>query len=177
MPRKIIAAAIISIAFLTSLAHAESMKVPCSTNTVEVSDELVGRAVTLMALNIYFHRGDQNTETGKRAITAVVLNRMNDCSRKWSRSIRGVIEAGQERGARCDFSWKCDGRPDVPQNLTRFGEDYILAKRWFGEYQSGTFVDPTDGATWFIYKEDKPPRSWPKLVRAGTLGAYTFYKY
>jgi spore germination cell wall hydrolase CwlJ-like protein len=159
-------------------ARAEQMNVPCSTEVVEVAESRVLLAIELMAKNIYFHRGHENNREGKKAITAAVFNRMNDCSHNWPRSIAGVITGGTERGKNCDFSWACNGPSKaIPKNRDRFKADYVLAERWFREYVNGTFQDPTDGATWFLHKNSTYPQSWPKLVKAGTFGQYTFFRY
>lgn len=166
------------IVVTSTSARAEKMKVPCSKEVVEVGSSVIQQAVTLMAQNVYFHRGHINTEAGKKAITAVVFNRMNDCSRPWPRSIRAVITSGKERGKNCDFSWQCDGRSDVPEDMERFEKDLVLAKKWLREYLDGTFEDPTEEATWFLYKENSKPRSWPEgLTATATFGQYTFYSY
>jgi spore germination cell wall hydrolase CwlJ-like protein len=136
------------------------------------------KAVRLLALNIYFHRSDKNTVQGKKAITAVVFNRMHDCKHPWPRTVISVITAGRERGVRCDWSWTCDTNPDKPVDSVRFAQDHELARLWFGEYLDGQFDDPTNGATWVLHKDSPYPESWPDhLVDYGVIGQYRFYGY
>ncbi|MFM2374725.1 MAG: hypothetical protein RLZZ234_720, partial [Candidatus Parcubacteria bacterium] len=133
--------------------------------------------VTELALNMYFHRGEKNTDIGRKAITAVVFNRMADKAKRWPRTVVGVIQDGHERGKNCDFSWTCDGLDDTPDDAVRYARDRALAEKWLTEYRKGAFVDPTKGATWLLYKEDTPPASWPALQKTGTFGMYSFYRY
>jgi hypothetical protein len=131
----------------------------------------------MLARNMYFHRGETNTDEGRKAVTAVVFNRMGDQKRRWPRTIYGVVYDGHERGKNCDFSWTCDGKSDTPGNTARYAHDLVLARKWLSEYERDVFKDPTSGATWFIYKKDTPPHSWPTLMKTGTFGVYTFYRY
>ena len=146
--------------------------------TEEDADRVITEEdVELLALNIYFHNGGTNTEMSKKAITAVVFNRVDDRDHHWPRTIRGVIRGGKERGRNCDFSFECDTYSDVPKDIKRFRADRALVERWVTEYCAQVFEDPTHGATWFINKRIQPPRSWPMLVRTKTYGQYSFYRY
>lgn len=133
----------------------------------------------LLALNMYFHRGEANTDMGRKAITAVVFNRLDDRDHYWGpKSIRGIITFRYVPGRKdCDWSWYCDGKDDVPDDVARFNHDLALAKRWLNEYHKKTFQDPTGGATWMIYKKSPYPKSWPPLVLTKTYGEYSFYRY
>lgn len=137
--------------------------------------------IELLALNIYFHRGETNTDSGRKAITAVVFNRLDDREHYWGpKSIRGIITFRYRKGRKdCDFSWYCNGLDDTPGDPERYAHDRALAKKWLTEYRSGRFKDPTGGATWFIYRNTPLPRSWKQydLKRAGTFGEYRFYKF
>ncbi len=150
----------------------------CERPAVPINRERAQEAIRLLALNIYFHSGHLNTQDGKKAITAAVFNRMHDCTHNWPRSVRGVINAGKERGTRCDWSWRCDGRPDVPEDPNRYAKDYELARRWFNDYLNGQFGDPIKGATWVLRKDSPFPRSWPDdLVDRDVIGQYRFFGY
>lgn len=142
-----------------------------------VATQVTKEDVELLTLNIYFHNGSTNTDMSKKAIMAVVLNRLEDRDHYWPRTIRGVIRGGKERGENCDFAWGCDSYSDVPEDVERYQRDRQLIERWLTEYCAGVFKDPTNGATWFINKRRKPPRSWPKLEATKTYGQYTFYRY
>ena len=143
------------------------------TNTFETD-------VEWLALNTYYHRGEANTDEGRKAITAVVFNRLNDRKHHWGvRTIKGIITNGVERGKNCDFSWFCDGLEDEPDDPVRYARDLALAKKSLAAYRARTFKDPTSGATWLIYKGDPLPASWKKykLKVVGTFGEYRFYKF
>jgi N-acetylmuramoyl-L-alanine amidase len=135
--------------------------------------------VSLLAKNIYFHQGETNTHLGKKAITAVVFNRMTDPTHNFgNRNVEGVVTFRYDPTRRdCDFSWYCDGKTDTPKDTTRYANDRRLAWRWYLEYQLGLFEDPTVGATWFLAKEATFPTSWPPLTDAEMFGRYRFYRF
>ena len=136
-------------------------------------------SVRFLALNMYFHRGETNSDIGRKAITAVVFNRLKDHAHYWGpKSVKRIITFGYKSGrSDCAFTWNCDGKSDIPANPQRFAQDFALAQKWYVEYQRGTFVDPTSGATWFLYRRSEYPTKWPVLIQTGTFGEYTFYKF
>ena len=135
--------------------------------------------VRWLALNMYYHRGERNTDRGRKAVTAVVLNRLTERNHYFGpRSIRGIITFGYEPGkCTCNFSWYCDGKDDVPDDPRRFDHDRRLAAKWLSQFHAGTFEDPTYGATWFIYKRAPYPQNWPDLEWTSEHGEYAFYRY
>ena len=89
------------------------------------------RSVECLALNMY-HEARNQGSAGLLAVSAVVLNRVKDP--KFPSTICEVIEQGPTRESwktrqtkdpndakfypiknRCQFSWYCDGKSDVPK--------------------------------------------------------------
>lgn len=146
---------------------------------IDPYDSAFEEDVTWLAKNIYFHRGGTNNEWGKKGVTAVVFNRMRDRTNYFGkRSIRGIITyTFGPNGCNCAFSWYCDGRSDTPADEVRYAHDRRLAGKWLRQFNSGTFEDPTDGATWFLYKGTEYPHAWPELEWTSRFGQYAFYRY
>lgn len=125
--------------------------------------------VYCLALNIYFEaRGEP--EDGRRAVAHVVLNRVAD--RRWPRTPCEVVSEGwPAAGPLCQFSWFCDGRPDIP----RPGASWKDAKRLAELVYWGRSQDPTGGAFW--YHADYVNPWWSKRLQAGPkIGHHIFYR-
>ncbi len=124
--------------------------------------------IECLALNIYHEaRGEPNL--GKLAVGHVVLNRVSDP--RYPETICGVIkDGGAERRHRCQFSWWCDGRSDVPRNAREWERSQALARHIFW----GLSIDPTDGALW--YHADYVRPIWRKALTKGPkIGQHIFY--
>jgi len=124
-----------------------------------------GKAPECLALNMYHEARNQET-AGLFAVSAVVLNRVNDP--RFPNSVCEVIEQGPIRESwktrqhenlpaseriyypiknRCQFSWYCDGKSDIPHNKTKYQELLDLAEAIM--YNKTSFVDITDGALFY----------------------------
>ena len=134
---------------------------PVNANDRKVLDE----SAKCLALNMYYEARNQGT-AGILAVTAVVLNRVND--KRFPDTICGVIKQGPTRPSwkdkskrfpvkhRCQFSWFCDGKSDNPKNtkdFSRFTE--ISTSILTGELP---FIDITDGATHYHADYINDPR-------------------
>lgn len=128
-----------------------------------------------LAKNIYFEaRGDNLA--GRYAVADVVLNRVKD--RRWPGTICEVIYQGEKDSSgnmirnRCQFSWYCDGIPDVMPNKEKWLEAQNIA------YQiviKGTFRGITEGADHYHATYVNP--SWNKhMDYIGRIGAHRFFR-
>ena len=131
-----------------------------------------------LALNLY-HEDRTDGILGRRAVAAVVFNRMADRYHYFGeKSVKGIVTSGAKRGANCDFSWTCDGKPDFNVKYGAWFLNYVLAYQILIERDLGIFTDPTHGATWYHVKTMEKPASWPDdLEVVGTVGLHTFYRY
>ena len=135
-----------------------------------------------LAKNIYYEARNQGT-AGWMAVTAVVLNRVNDS--RFPNTIFEVVEQGPKRPSwknanikipvknRCQFSWYCEGKSDNPQYKVAYGKmlaisDSILSNEL-------PFYDITDGAT--FYHADYVVPAWAKTkTRTVEIEDHIFYK-
>lgn len=132
--------------------------------------------VLCLALNIYFEARNQPIE-GQVAVAQVVINRVLDD--RYPNHSCGVVTQGptHSKGGlpirhMCQFSWYCDGQPDVPDDKDAFRWAMHIA----GEVASDRLDDPTFGATHYHSTFVTPKWS---LVATKTviIGDHAFYRW
>jgi N-acetylmuramoyl-L-alanine amidase len=121
---------------------------------------------------------------GWLAVTAVVLNRVND--RRFPNTICEVVTQGPTRPSwkdpsvripikhRCQFSWFCDGKSDNPKHEKSYNQMLDFAELLL----SGAvdFIDITDGAQ--FYHADYVRPSWARTKkRTIEIEDHIFYKW
>ena len=140
----------------------------------------VDRERFCLAQNIYFEAGNQPF-SGKLAVANVTLNRVVDpqfpdniCevvyqSKKFRESWR-TGELIPVRGL-CQFSWYCDGKPDVPLDSVTWLESIRVADMT----SSNKYIDITNGALY--YHADYTTPYWSShLERLVQIENHIFYK-
>ena len=139
--------------------------------------------IECLAKNMYFEARGQGT-AGVLAVSFVVLNRVND--HRFPNTICEVVYQAITRPSwkdkskrypirnRCQFSWYCDGKSDVPKNKKLYNRLEGLAT----DMLSGKFnlIDITDGAT--FYHADYVQPSWAKTkTRTVEIEDHIFYRW
>ena len=71
-------------------------------------------AESCMARAVYFEARSES-QLGQLAVATVILNRVK--ASKSSSSVCGVVYKGANRLNACQFSFACDGKPDVPDDM------------------------------------------------------------
>ena len=154
------------------------------TPTSGLSEEVVSnRSNECLAMNMYHEARNQGT-AGVFAVSAVVLNRVNDP--RFPNTICEVIKQGPTRASwkdpqirfpiknRCQFSWYCDGKSDNPHNK----KEYQLFVNLSSAILSNQipFLDITDGAT--FYHADYVSPAWAKTkTKTIEIEDHIFYKW
>ncbi len=119
------------------------------------------RDLACLAEAVYFEARGTGT-AGEAAVAHVVVNRAK--SPKFPATVCGVVADG------CQFSYRCDGRPDVLADQKQRARAYRTA-----ETVLAGDADPTDGALFFHSARAKP--GWfAKRKRTGTIGGNVFYR-
>ena len=136
----------------------------------------VGMQLTCLAVGIYHEaRGEGNA--GMAAVANVVINRVHDP--RWPDTICEVLSEGPtlkwDANAplrdRCQFSFYCDGKSDVPKNQKSFAQAVRIAEEQW--YSYGLSLDITEGATYYHTTSIDP--KWPyKYIL--TINNHKFYK-
>ena len=132
-------------------------------------EELAFRAqeIECLAQTVYFEaRGE--SETGKRAVASVVLNRTRHG--KFPQTVCGVVRQGGETPP-CQFSWWCDGRPEQPKEPDAWAEALRIAEEMYGKRAP----DPTNGALYFHHQTVTP--SWQDdFLRTVEIDGHIYYR-
>ena len=156
------------------------------------AQQITDRAPECLALNMYHEARGQGT-AGLFAVSAVVLNRVNDT--RFPNSVCEVVEQGPIRESwktrkneslpqskrkyypiknRCQFSWFCDGKSDTPRNKKKYEELLDLAKLIM--YNELILVDITDGA--LFYHADYVTPGWAKTKQKTVeIQDHIFYRW
>ena len=97
------------------------------------------------------------------------MNRVGDP--EFPSQVCEVVRQGGERPRdRCQFSWWCDGRDDLPEDLGAWVGSKDLARRIL----AGSVDDPTRGALW--YHADHVTPDWNMdIIRQAKIGHHIFY--
>lgn len=129
-----------------------------------------------MALNIYYEARGSNL-ADQAAVANVVMNRVND--RRYPATICEVVKQGEKDANgnmvrnRCQFSWYCDGKNDVPGNADLWIEAQMLA---WQVIEDGKYRGLTEGATHY-HATYVSPRWARELQLVGRIGAHIFYRW
>jgi len=129
-----------------------------------------------MSKNIYFEAALEST-AGKLAVAQVTMNRVR--STHYPNTVCKVITQGRhyKNGFpvkdRCQFSWYCDGKLDVPQTTSSMWR----ASQEIAEYVLSTpdLKDITDGATHYHADYISSPRWASPRRRTVEIDTHIFY--
>ena len=121
-----------------------------------------------LAQALYFEaRGE--TVKGQFAVAEVILNRVD--SRAYPATICGVVQQGTGRKHACQFSFTCDGRPEVIGEAAAYTRAGKIARLMI----DGGPRALTAGATHFHTTQVQP--SWAyRFARTAAIGAHLFYR-
>jgi spore germination cell wall hydrolase CwlJ-like protein len=125
--------------------------------------------VTCLADAIYFEaRGE--SETGQKAVAQVIVNRA--ASGDYPASICGVVYQNQHRRNACQFSFACDGKPEVRSEATAWNR----AKRIAKAVASGVDKPVAVLMATHYHATYVRPRWARKMTRLSTIGRHVFYR-
>jgi len=155
----------------------------CVFFTLKLSANDYDPQVICLADNMYHEARNQGT-AGLIAVVGVVLNRVNDS--RFPDSICGVIKQGPIRASwrrdgsyfpikhKCQFSWYCDGKSDIPREKKKYQKILDLAEAILSN--EIPFVDITDGA--IFYHADYVTPGWAKTKhRTIEIEDHIFYTW
>jgi len=133
-----------------------------------------------LALNIYYESRGSNL-ADQAAVADVVLNRVEDT--RYPNTICEVVYQGKQRPSwkdpskmvmvrnKCQFSWYCDGKADVPRDEEAWKKAQQLA--WEMVYYNR--LDITEGATHYHATYVSP--DWAKDFQLiGRIGDHVYYR-
>ena len=117
---------------------------------------------------LYFEARSEGAR-GQMAVARVILNRVKDP--RFPNTICGVVYQGAERRNSCQFSFACDGKPDVATQPKAWAE----ARRIASKAMSGKLgMSVLAGATY--YHADYVRPRWASAMRKiAKIGRHIFY--
>lgn len=146
-----------------------------------VNSPLIPDEEYCLALNVYHEARSENL-AGKFAVSDVVLNRVQD--RRYPDTVCDVVkqavlskwhlEQGREVPLRnkCQFSWYCDGKSDIPRDIDAWYESRLIAQQILSK---DLYRGITEGAT--HYHADYVDPSWRhRFSMIGHIGSHIFYR-
>ncbi len=121
-----------------------------------------------LAEALYFEaRGE--TVPGIFGVAEVILNRVDDP--RYPNSVCGVVNQGTGQKFRCQFTYTCDGRPEVISEKRAYELIGKIAKIMI----NGAPRTLTNGATHYHTKSVRP--KWARVFpRTTTIGFHHFYR-
>ena len=139
---------------------------------------MIAEALVCLALNVY-HEAKNQSLIGQIAVAQVVMNRVRD--ERYPDTVCEVVEQGPTYSwkpdypvkNRCQFSWYCDGKADIPlnQDLWHLVQNMAYLMIWEKRY-----VGITEGSTHY-HAEYVNPRWASGLHLTGRIGKHIFYRW
>ena len=143
---------------------------------------LLETAFICLALNTY-HEAKNQSLIGQIATAQVVMNRVED--KRFPNTVCEVVKQGPTRPSwedpkkeypirhRCQFSWYCDGKADIPKNEKAWQKAQDVA---FLVIYDKIKLDVTEGATHYHATYVRP--SWAKTKKRTTrIEKHIFYRW
>lgn len=167
------------------LAVAAAGCTPAPTATPEPSVDIIAEApaVTIGDVRVFpqeqvaclaqtaYHEARGEGRPGMAAVVHVVLNRTEALG--YPDQPCAVVNQGADgrTNGRCQFSWACDGKSDVPGNQQAYDRAMDVAQAAL----DGDLADPTDGAVMFHAKRVNP--YWTSAAeQTAEIGSHVFYR-
>jgi N-acetylmuramoyl-L-alanine amidase len=125
-----------------------------------------------LALNDYWEARSE-TMAGRIAVARVVLNRAMDP--RFPSNICDVVKQTKVSGPsnRCQFSWYCDAKDDVPYEADQWRTSLKIATAVL--QVDSSIPDPTGGALWYHADFTRP--AWALQYETTTIiGTHVFYR-
>lgn len=120
-----------------------------------------------LALAVYFEARSESLD-GQAAVAQVVLNRVE--SSRYPGTICEVVTEGGARRNRCQFSYWCDGKEEVPRNREAWRRAQVVAKL----VSVGT-LKPSVGKATHYHAVYANPYWRNQLTYVATVGHHLFY--
>lgn len=147
------------------LAHKDVTSVEATAQRLGVKSAEAWRC---LAEAVYFEARGESTR-GQVAVAEVILNRVD--SRRYPKTVCGVVKQGTGKRNLCQFTYTCDGKPDYIHNKRAFLKAGKIAKMML----DGRPRVLTGKATHY-HTTAVSPRWSKKLTRTALIGDHIFYK-
>ncbi len=163
---------VMGAAVLTQALPARAADIP-SDLQIEFSSIVVSKdELVCLALNDYWEARSEPL-AGRIAVARVVLNRAMD--KRFPSNLCDVVKQNKTRGLahRCQFSWYCDAKTDVPYEPNQWRTSLKVATAVL--QMDSSIPDPTGGSLWYHADFTRP--SWAAQYETTTIiGSHVFYR-
>lgn len=151
--------------FLPAVAQAKTVPPVAKYSTYKKELECLARA-------IYFEaRGEP--EKGQEAVALVVMNRVKN--EHYPNTVCGVVYQNDHMRNRCQFSFACDGKPDLIKEKVAYEKAESIARQVLA-CDNGECDKPNLLMQSTHYHADHVAPRWAKkLKRTGRVGRHIFY--
>jgi spore germination cell wall hydrolase CwlJ-like protein len=131
-------------------------------------------AEKLCLTNAIYHEARGETDSGQWAVANVVINRA--MSNRFPTTMCGVIYQNADQGRyRCQFSFACDGRPDMATERGAWSKANRIASAAFSEFQRGQRPGVVPGNALFYHTRSVSPAWSGSYHQVAQIGAHVFY--
>lgn len=159
-----------NLAVIEDAAFTETTDVPNYAPEAASAPKKRGQAQWHCLAEAVYFEARSETLIAQRAVAEVILNRVD--SRRYPNTVCEVVNQGSERRNRCQFSYNCDGRPELIHEKSAWARAKSIAK----EMVAAPVRPLTNGATHYHTASVRP--FWSRsLQRTAVYGAHIFYKY
>jgi len=130
--------------------------------------DMSGPAFDCLSQALYFEARGESVK-GQFAVAEVILNRVK--SPRFPNTVCAVVNQGASVRNACQFSYACDGKPEVIHNTAAYEQVSTVAALML----QGADSDLTKGATYFHTSQVRP--SWSgKFYQTASIGLHDFYR-
>lgn len=121
-----------------------------------------------------YHEARGESAAGQLAVANVIVNRAR--SGKFPPTLCGVIYQNADKGRyRCQFTFACDGRTDVPGERRAWIRSAELAQEVYAEFATGESVGAVPGSALYYHTTAVRP-NWANTYNAvAQIGSHIFY--
>lgn len=132
-------------------------------------------ATFCLAKAIYYEaRGEPLA--GRLAVGRVIMNRVK--SRFYPDSVCEVVYQNAHKRNRCQFSFACDGKPDMPGNMKAWGDSVRLSEKLLcrtGQACNPTYVGGRINISTHYHASYVKPKWASVMPKTGKIGQHIFY--
>ena len=142
----------------------------------EPTDKKIARATQerLCLSKAIYHEARGESDNGQWAVANVIINRA--MSKRFPSTMCGVIYQNADQGRnRCQFSFACDGQPDMTSERRAWLKANTIAAAAYSEFQHGQRPGVVPGSALFYHTRAVSPDWSSTYQRVAQIGAHVFY--
>jgi spore germination cell wall hydrolase CwlJ-like protein len=134
----------------------------------------VANSEKLCLTQAIYHEARGESVAGQWAVANVIINRAN--SHRFPATLCGVVYQNADQGYhRCQFTFACDGRPEVGTERVAWTRAQQMAAVAYKEFKSGQTPGVLPNSAMYYHTTAVEP-SWSNdYKRVATIGAHEFY--